>query len=183
MLATLFQLERSQWLPPTEIWPQQRRQLQALLHYAIHAVPYYRERIARQVEALPDEFSAEDFARLPRLTRADLQRSFAALCAQQLPAGHGGASRNSTSGSTGEPVRFLSTTISSYFWQAFMLREHIWHRRDMTARMLVIRVEKEPVVSDNWFGEVGKGLVDTGPCILHPAAGALDLRPSARPDT
>lgn len=174
MLATLFQLERSQWLRPEDLWPQQRRQLQALLRHALATVPYYRERLAGQVEALPASFSIGDFASLPRLTRSDLQQSFDALCAQRLPEGHGAASRNSTSGSTGEPVRYLSTHVSNYFWQAFMLREHLWHRRDMSAKMLVIRVEKEPLVVDNWFGGVGSSLLETGPLVLLPAAWTFD---------
>src|SRR5690606_28989287 len=114
------------------------------------------------------------FAGLPTLTRTHLQRNFDALCTQRLPSGHGSAFRNSTSGSTGEPVHYLSTHLSSYFWQAFMLREHLWHRRDMRAKMLVIRVEKEPHVQDNWFGDVGNGLVQTGPLVLLPAAWTFD---------
>jgi phenylacetate-CoA ligase len=174
MLATLFQLERSQWLPAAEIWPHQRRQLRALLRHAAATVPYYRDRIAGQVGALADDFSIEDFARLPKLTRSDLQQSFDALCAQRLPPGHGNAMAGTTSGSTGEPVRYLATHVSNYFWQAFMLREHLWHRRDMDAKMLVIRVEKEPRVSDNWFGNVGRELLDTGPLVLLPAAWTFD---------
>lgn len=174
MLATLFQLERSQWLPPEGLWLNQRRQLQSLLRHAIATVPWYRERLSAKVDALPQDFSPVDFAGLPTLTRADLQRSFDALCTQRLPAGHGSAFRNSTSGSTGEPVRYLSTHLSNYFWQAFMLREHLWHRRDMRAKMLVIRVEKELQVQDNWFGDIGNGLAQTGPLVLLPAAWTFD---------
>lgn len=174
MLATLFQLERSQWLSAQEIWALQRRQVLALLYHAVRAVPYYREQLSRPLSALPGQFSAEEFARLPRISRTVLQQRFADFRAEGLPRGHGSAAENTTSGSTGEPIRYMSTSLTGFFWHAFMLREHLWHRRDLSARMLVIRVEKEPVVSDNWFGEVGKALVDTGPCIVLPARWTFD---------
>jgi phenylacetate-CoA ligase len=55
-----------------------------------------------------------------------------------------------------------------------MLREHLWHRRDLGAKMLVVRVEKEPLSLDNWFGDVGKDVFRTGPCILLPARWTFD---------
>ncbi len=174
MLATLFQLERSQWLSPSEHWLLQRRQLHALLRHAIAHVPYYRERIPAQALPNVDAFSPTDLARLPTLTRAQVQQHFQQLCAGRLPDGHGNASQYTTSGSTGEPVRFLSTSVSSFFWHAFMLREHLWHRRDLSAKMVVVRVEKEKSVLDNWFGEVGAELFRTGRCVILPARWTFD---------
>jgi phenylacetate-CoA ligase len=66
-------------------------------------------------------------------------------------------------------VRFLGTLMTAFFWQAFMLREHLWHRRDFTAKMLVMRVEKEPMRLENWFGDVGAQVFRTGPCVVLPA--------------
>lgn len=174
MLAVLFQLERTQWLAPEKIWEQQRRQLQALLRHSLAEVPYYRRHLAEAVAKLPAEFSPRDFSRLPLLTRAGIQQHFPEICAERLPAGHGGVSQSSTSGSTGEPVRFLSTAVSTFFWHAFMLREHIWQKRDFAAKMLAVRVEKEPSVMENWFGEIGSGIFQTGPCVILPAAWTFD---------
>lgn len=174
MLAALFQLERSQWLSPAEQWILQRRQLHALLLHAITHVPYFRERIPAHVVQQDGDFSPSDFARLPILSRAQIQKHFRHLCAERLPDGHGSASQSATSGSTGEPIRFLATPVSSFFWHAFMLREHLWHRRQLSAKMVVIRVEKNKHVLENWFGEVGSDLFRTGRCVVLPARWTFD---------
>jgi phenylacetate-CoA ligase len=174
MLAVLFQLERSQWSSAAEIWAHQRRQLHELLRHAVASVPYYRKKLARPVAGLAAQFSPQDFSLLPALSRAELQDHFADICAESLPAGHGGTSRNTTSGSTGEPVQFLGTAVTSFFWHAFLLREHLWHRRDFGAKMLAIRVEKEASLYENWFGDLGTGIFQTGPCVVLPARWVFD---------
>lgn len=167
MLALLFQLEQSQWLAPAEIWSRQRRQLAALLEHARMHVPFYRAR--REAYRLPDPFSPGDFARLPILRRSDLQQSFADLCASKLPARHGDLAHANTSGSTGEPVRFATTALSNFLWQSFVFRDHLWHRRDFSAKMLVVRSGVEPATLSNWFGDAGVGMLRTGPCVILPA--------------
>ncbi len=174
MLAVLFQLERAQWLAPEKIWERQRGQLQALLRHSVAEVPYYRHRMGEAVRSLPSQFSLHDYSRLPLLRRADIQEHFRDSCAERLPAGHGGISQSTTSGSTGEPVRFLSTSVSTFFWQAFMLREHLWHKRDFSARMLAIRVEKEVSISENWFGDVGAEIFRSGQFVVLPARWPFD---------
>jgi phenylacetate-CoA ligase len=169
MLSALFQLERSQWLSPSELWALQRRQLAALLRHAAAHVPYYRERIPAGSVRHAGDFSAADFSGLPRLNRAGIQDHFKQLCAERLPDGQGAAAQSTTSGSTGEPVRFLSTPLVSFFWHAFMLREHLWHRRDLSAKMVVTRVSPEKSTLDNWFGDMGAELFRTGRCVILPA--------------
>lgn len=174
MLATLYQLEQSQWLQPQELWIGQRRQLRALLEHACTAVPFYARQFAAEVSRLPADFSPAEFSKLPLLSRTDLQQHFSELRAVTLPPSHGAISAAATSGSTGEPVRFLSTLISTFFWHAFALREHLWHKRDFSADLMAIRFETEPRIDENWFGDVGAGIFRTGRCIVIPASWTFD---------
>src|SRR3546814_25616 len=41
--------------------------------------------------------------------------------------------------STGRPVTVVSTTCSNVFWSAITLRDHVWHRRDVTLKFAAIR--------------------------------------------
>jgi len=174
MMSALFQLQQSQWLDPDQLWAQQRRQLRELLLYSCRHVPFYRQGLQVEFARLSDEFSLREYSRLPLLTRADIQQHFRDLCSDALPRDHGAASAGTTSGSTGEPIRFLSTLVSTFFWHAFTLREHLWHKRDFRADMVAIRVEKESSVEKNWFGEVGAGIFRTGRCVVIPAHWTFD---------
>ncbi len=81
-----------------------------------------------------------------------------------------------TSGSTGEPVRYLATSLSAFFWHAFALREHLWHERDFSSKMMVLRVTEDAAVQANWLGETGPGpeMMRTGPCVVLPAVWSFD---------
>jgi phenylacetate-CoA ligase len=175
MLAVLFQLERSQTLPREALWAQQARQLRSLVGHAISQSPFHA-RLSPFLKHLQGEFDAGEFARLPLLTRADLQASFESLCARSVPPSHGETRIGGTSGSTGQPVRYLDTSVSAFFWQAFALREHLWHERDFSAKMLVLRVTERPAVHPNWLGATGPGpeVMKTGPCVVLPAVWSFD---------
>jgi phenylacetate-CoA ligase len=174
ILATLFQLEHSQWLPREQLWKQQRRQLAELLRHAVETCPFYAARSARSVAAFPPDFSLEQFASLPLLTRREVQLHYADLVSRKVPAQHGKVHSGSTSGSTGEPVRYLSTDLASFFWQAFNLRDHLWHRRDFSLKLAIIRFGAKAETMDNWFGEVGETTLRTGPCVMIPMDSSID---------
>ncbi|MBK5105771.1 MAG: hypothetical protein JJE42_16105, partial [Burkholderiales bacterium] len=130
VLALLFWLERTQWLTLDQLRERQLQQLQILLRHALATVPYYRERWGGVYDpATPLTF--ERFAALPLLTRRELQEQFENLKSRNVPPGHGGIRESKSSGSTGTPVRILKTQLSGLFWNAFTLRDHAWHRRDL----------------------------------------------------
>jgi phenylacetate-CoA ligase len=142
LLAILFQLGQTEWWPRERIEHAQRRQLAALLAHARAAVPFYRDRLP---PALPDPSDGpawEDAWRaIPVLTRAEIQAADAseAMLAAALPPGHGEYREIFTSGSTGQPVRAVRSRLWELVWSAFTLRDHLWHRRDLTGTMAVIR--------------------------------------------
>jgi phenylacetate-CoA ligase len=73
------------------------------------------------------------------LTRADLQTQADAIRASVYPRAHGKTFDIATGGSTAEPVTVRRTALTQLFWQATTLRDHLWHRRDLSATMAIIR--------------------------------------------
>jgi phenylacetate-CoA ligase len=183
VLAILHQLEHTQWLPAEALRSRQLGQLEVLLRHAHATVPFYRTRWAGVYDPTAP-LTYERLARLPLLTRRDLQESFASLGSTSAPAAHGAAEERRTSGSTGAPVRFLATPLTGLYWNAFTLRDHAWHRRDLTRKLAVIRRETEPSDVANW-GPATAGLVATGrsvsASIRDDAARQLDWLLRERP--
>src|ERR1700760_654703 len=80
------------------------------------------------------------FARVPILTRVDLQRHAASLRASARPAGHQQPRAVATSGSTGTSVSVDVTEAARLVWMAMLLREHAWHVRDLALKHTSIRL-------------------------------------------
>jgi len=157
MLALQFQLEASQWLAPEELQQLQFRQLGTLLGHAYGTVPYYRERW-RGLYDPAEHLTPEAFARLPLLTRAEMQAHFEALKSGRIPPGHGPLGETRTSGSSGRPVRVLKTSLTELFWRALGLREHLWHRRDFGGKLAAIRQGVPAGEGDGWGAVTGATL-------------------------
>lgn len=142
LLAILFQLEQTQWWPRERIEAAQRRQLSALLGHAAATVPFYRDRLPRGWPAPEDAAAWEATWRsVPILRRDEIQAAdeAEAMLADHLPAGHGEYREIFTSGSTGRPIRAVRSQLWELVWSAFTLRDHLWHRRDVTGTLAVIR--------------------------------------------
>ena len=136
VLALLFQMESTQWLPTEALREQQDRQLGALLDHARRHCRFYRER-------LPNDLAR--WHEIALQTRADLQTQADDLRATAYPRAHGKTFDIATGGSTAEPVTVRRTALTQLFWQATTLRDHLWHRRDLSATMAIIRQFPEPV--------------------------------------
>ena len=169
-LAALFQLEQSQWWPEEKLREYQFVQLNALLRHCVEHVPYYREVLDRK--AILESFNEEQWCNIPILTRDKVQQVTEKLRTKVLPAGHGKAMLQRTSGSTGKPVETLATDITSFFWNVFTLRDHLWHQRDLSGKLAVVRYIKDEksrlpqgVRSKNW-GRATAGVFETGESIL-----------------
>ena len=170
LLALQFQLERSQWLPPERLRELQYRQLEVLLRHACDTVPYYRERW-RGLYDPSRPLTSEAFSRLPLLTRDDLQAHFDTLRSNRIPPAHGPVAESHTSGSTGMPVRLLKTALVQLLWQAAVLREHQWFKRDLTGKLASIRQGVMEGEADGW-GPATDAVAQTGPSVTLPIRGA-----------
>jgi phenylacetate-CoA ligase len=85
------------------------------------------------------ELTPADWRRLPLLTRRDIQNAGRALASQRLLPEYLPTMETETSGATGQPVKVAKTQLDALIWEAMTLREHLWHRRDLSARLAVIR--------------------------------------------
>ncbi len=171
LLALLFQLQGTQWWPAERIARAQRRQLAALLDHARAQVPFYAARLPA-TRPDPDDAAAFESAwrAIPVLTRDEIQAAdpSEAMLAHQLPPGHGEYREVFTSGSTGRPVRAVRSQAWELVWSAFTLRDHLWHRRDLTGTMAVIRESGHGKAaypagdSQQGWGFSSAGLFDSG---------------------
>jgi phenylacetate-CoA ligase len=169
VLGLAFQLEQSQWWSAEKLLAHQNRQLAALLRHARATVPFYRKRLADT--GLTDEqaLTPEGWLRIPLLTRQEIRQYQADLTATHLPNGHSPTHRKRTSGSTGQPLEVARTAIDTLMWEALSIRDDLWHQRDYSGRLVMIRsgrYERDPLaVSDfpNWGSEAPLPLYKHGP--------------------
>ncbi|HWP59897.1 MAG TPA: hypothetical protein VNL14_18545 [Candidatus Acidoferrales bacterium] len=124
-LAILAALKESESLSPDELRELQWRRLKRLLQYAFDHTPYYRA-LFQKLGARPGDVSTpEDFSRLPILTKDLIRESRSALLSDEYRSGRG-LVRNSTSGSTGEPLVFFTTARREAALNAAKLRGRAW---------------------------------------------------------
>ena len=150
VLALLYQLEQSQWWPPEALRAQQFRQLQALLAHAAKTVPHFRKLFKDLGLDAAKEITPDSWARIPVLSRREVQDSFDGLRSRALPKSHGRTNEVFTSGSTGMPIKVVKTQLAQLFWQAFTLREHFWHGRDFSRTLAAIRATKSSRATCPW---------------------------------
>ncbi len=139
LAAMLQQLETSQWWSPEALQVQQLRQAGRLLSHVWQHLPFYRARLEQAGLDPKQPLTPAAWARIPLLTRADLQVAGEALRSPVLPQGHGATHEISSSGSTGQVVTVTGTAVTRLFWDALTLREHLWHGRDFRRRLAAIR--------------------------------------------
>lgn len=182
LLSLLFQLEQTQWMPEQKLRDLQLVQAKILLRHAQTSVPYYSESLSG-IDI--DRLDWDSFRSLPLLTRSNLQENFVALKSASLPREHGGVGEGKSSGSTGRPARFLSTSVNQLFWNALTLREHFWHNRLLTGKLASIRNESENGTWPDW-GPPTSTVCQTGAGALlridTPIAKQADWLHSQNPD-
>lgn len=165
-LAMQYQLEQSQWHDAKTLQSLQFEQLQSLVEHAWSHVPWHRTRLAATGWQPGRPLTPEIYARLPLMTRTDIQREGEALYADAVPKEHGHILMGQTSGSTGQPMKFLSTQLSVLFWEAFTLRESLWHQRDFSLKLASIRPGLKADSLSGW-GKVFD-VYGTGPLVQLP---------------
>lgn len=130
ILALQRQLDDSQWWPPARMREAQFTQLGTLLAHAAREVPFYAARL-RDAGIDPAAFLTEKaWARIPILTRREVQTLGPKLHAHTVPPSHGNIDEVHTGGSTGVPVRVRKTTLNQLIWNALHIREMLWHADD-----------------------------------------------------
>lgn len=165
VLSLQAQFEESERWPSAQLRAAQFDQLATLVEHARREVPFYRERLKRFVK--PGSLTPERWRTLPLLTRAEIRGAGTQLKAKDLPSEHGRAQPVRTSGSTGEPLSVLETTLSKIFFKATNLRFYLWHGLEFAHKVAAIRrppgktIPPQGLREGNWA--VG---FDTGPAVL-----------------
>ena len=164
----LVQYEQSQWWSPERLEAAQFAQLEALVSHAYATLPYYRERLDAAGYRPEGKLTWEIWSKLPILRRRDAQDEAAALTTDKIPKNHGQTYERSSSGSSGRPVKIVSTELAGIFRDSCMLRDILWHRIDVGGTLAAIRGRnKEAVYPDGlrrpaWDPTVN-GVFTTGP--------------------
>jgi phenylacetate-CoA ligase len=139
LLAMMFQLDQSQWLPPAVLAREQMRQLSAVVKHAYATIPFYRARLSAADIDPGRMLDADTWSRMPILTRRDLQELGPAMVSAAVPRQHGPVGSLESSGSTGKPVTGYTTAVTRLMWNVLSLRQLVWHRRDPALKLAAIR--------------------------------------------
>ena len=167
-LTLQLQFEQSQWWPLERLQMQQLMQFQSLFRHAVTTVPYYRERFSGLAAAT----SWEAYRELPVSTRREVQDAGAAMHSEAPPPGHGAVMVTESSGSTGSPLVTRGTAWTQLLWQGFLLRDHLWHRRDFSGKLVAIRSKTSEQRLPGW-GPATAAFA-TGPSVVRGVSPDLD---------
>ncbi|MCE9506759.1 MAG: hypothetical protein K8R48_00375 [Alphaproteobacteria bacterium] len=178
LVALLYQLEETQWLPRDKIAAMQFTQLAVLAGHAARYSPNFRERLQKAGLTAADIGTPQGFKRLPPLTRRELQAAGAAFYCTEVPQTHLPLTEVHTSGSTGEPVTVRKTSLSSMLWMAMSFRDHFWHGHDFSERLTAIRAGIEKQEGHPNWGRPVNLLFDSGPAQLIPTV--TDIKEQVR---
>ena len=123
-IQDLKALEKSQWLISDEIEDMQWKQIRALLWHSWNNVPYYRK-LMEQANVSPDELAdRRSLECLPTIDKATINQHRDQLIAINISTNR--HVPDSTSGSTGEPLRFLDDRKGLSRTQAAAWRSQFW---------------------------------------------------------
>ncbi len=130
-------LNRTQYYPPEKMLSYQRKLLEPLLRHARQEVPFYATRLD-PLFASDDSIRWDAWADIPTFTRAEAQQAGNALFAKSVPDMVGGHTQGQTSGSTGTPLKFRVSEMSSWMNNAAAQRIYGWHEFNLSGTMAFI---------------------------------------------
>lgn len=171
LLALQQQFKESERAEPAEIERRQLESLSQLLRHATESVPHYRDDPAFSAVAGEMPLTAAAWRRLPVLTRPALQDAGEAMRSTAVPVDHQPVDEVVTTGSTGRPVRALTTGVTKAMWLAVTLREVLWHQRDPSGTLAAIRADPAGKIPPggqllpSWHPHINE-VYRTGPCAL-----------------
>ena len=123
-LATLRKLMAWERLEPDAFRTLQRERLRAALTHANDTVPFYREWFASH-QLTPNDFGEVEALRLlPPLTKAVIADAGPRMLSTS--AAKGSLRRDSTGGSTGEPLYFYVDEARKSWVRALTMRQNLW---------------------------------------------------------
>ena len=169
MLALQYQFEQSQWWPEERLRVLQLAQFNQVFRHAVATVPFYRERFASWPSGIT---SWEQYRELPVSTRREIQLAGDGMHSTAPPPAHGPLVTTQSTGSTASPLVTQGTAWTQIMWRAMLLREHVWHDRDLRGKLAAIRSNTVDGEAPNW-GTATSAFV-TGPSLVRSLSIDLD---------
>lgn len=117
-LKSLQELNNSQWLSLSEIKEMQNRKFLKLINHCKENVPYYKK-----IDCFSKVKSLDDIIKLPWLTKKIIEENYEDLKATNYPEKR--FVPNSTSGSTGETLRFFKDAKDT-MGLGLLMRNNMW---------------------------------------------------------
>jgi len=175
LLAMLSQLDESQWLGPEALFQRQLQQFSMLATHARQHSPFFLNRFNGLGCDANVQWTTDTFSAIPLLTRAELMQQDEHIHCRAVPPKHGTVNKVQTSGSTGQTVSVLKTEVTQLIWLALSMREHMWHERDFSATLAIIKAMTptmdDPVIATKMgWGHPSTLLLETGPSYSQPLA-------------
>ncbi len=150
MLATLFQLDLSQWWAGEAVLDRQLRQLRQLVAHAVAHCPHYANHLAEAGVGSVADLTLENFRNWPLLSKRTVQAAGASFVADSVPPAHGEHRWVTTSGSTGQPLRAATTEVAVFFQHALVLRSFLWYGLDFGAKFASIKASTKQATYPDW---------------------------------
>ncbi len=142
LLATLKQLDESQWWSAEQLLQAQQEQLLTLLNHAVKTVPYYQRCLSDIGYRHGRPWDDELWSSIPVLKRQHVQDHLTELQSNNPPKGHGKPFLMQSSGSTGRPVQVLGSNVTRFYWDVATLRDNLWHQHDFMKKFAAIRPDR-----------------------------------------
>jgi phenylacetate-CoA ligase len=144
ILRLVRQFERSQWFSREALICEQERRLRKIVAHAYENVPYYRNTFQTLGLIPTDVRTLSDLTKIPTLSKASLRAHFSDLQAVNRARFHPRVA--STSGTSGEPTRFLLDKHANVLEFAYYWRHWSWagyHLGDRFAELSSLAFLKE----------------------------------------
>lgn len=124
LLQAIRHLEASQWNSSEELRALQAQKLSRLLQHCENNVPFYSRLFQEMGRTAAELTDYEQFRRIPFLTKKTINENGETLRARGFPVAD--LIRNTTGGSTGEPLVFFNDRASLLQRQAVVVRNQAW---------------------------------------------------------
>lgn len=170
--SLLLELEQTQWWTEQAMLSHQLGRLRRVLDHAYKCVPFYRNRLRVAGIAPTAARTLETWRTIPLLHRREIQEAGPSFYSKNATSRPDRVRSIVTSGSTGEPVAVLQSDLVRDFWRVFTLRDHLWHRRDFTQALAVIRHVRRGVAPPP-DGEVRRSWGSATDGVFATGAGAM----------
>lgn len=132
--ALQFQFSQTEKFSPSQMARLQFANLQMLIQHCTEHVPYYKRLPYTKIKTW------NDWRQLPLLRREDVQQHEESLRSEiDMSSREGKTYAKRSSGSTGRPVKVLTSDRAQLFWQAVTIRDHLWHKRDFSQKLATIK--------------------------------------------